>query len=227
MGCGPGRSGRRSGFGRRVEAKSGKIHHLGGWAVGRCKKTTREISLRREGQGYGVIGGPLPKLSQPGRTKTSPTPGKHLLLIRLPLRLRFSLQHLPSTRADPIVEYVTCKICKSPDTLLSKENRLDFVQCETCGSSKSSYSTSLSIPSYHQISAASLLLYDGLGLIGRTLGLCYQGWLPGADWQADQGGLSGDRRMWPNGTLALWQKWRLGWRTGKGADGYRCFATLV
>jgi hypothetical protein len=36
----------------------------------------------------------------------------------------------------PPVEYVTCKICKSPDTLLSKENRLDFVTCEACGSSE-------------------------------------------------------------------------------------------
>ncbi len=35
------------------------------------------------------------------------------------------------------VEYVTCKICKSPDTLLSKENRLYFMTCESCGSRRS------------------------------------------------------------------------------------------
>lgn len=32
------------------------------------------------------------------------------------------------------VEYVTCKICKSPDTILDKENRLYFMTCESCGS---------------------------------------------------------------------------------------------
>ena len=36
-----------------------------------------------------------------------------------------------------VVEYVTCKICKSPDTLLGKENRLYFMTCETCGSRES------------------------------------------------------------------------------------------
>lgn len=35
----------------------------------------------------------------------------------------------------PTVEYVTCKTCKSPNTELSKgENRLYFVQCNSCGS---------------------------------------------------------------------------------------------
>ena len=40
-------------------------------------------------------------------------------------------------RTDPTVEYVTCKICKSSDTLLGKENRLFFVTCESCGSRNS------------------------------------------------------------------------------------------
>lgn len=35
------------------------------------------------------------------------------------------------------VEYVTCKTCKSPDTLLVKENRIFFVACESCGSRRS------------------------------------------------------------------------------------------
>lgn len=35
------------------------------------------------------------------------------------------------------VEYVTCKTCKSPDTLLSKENRIFFMSCESCGSRRS------------------------------------------------------------------------------------------
>ena len=34
-------------------------------------------------------------------------------------------------------EYVTCHTCRSPDTILQKETRLFFIQCETCGSRKS------------------------------------------------------------------------------------------
>lgn len=37
----------------------------------------------------------------------------------------------------PTVEYVTCKTCKSPDTLLTKENRIFFMSCESCGSRRS------------------------------------------------------------------------------------------
>lgn len=36
-----------------------------------------------------------------------------------------------------IVEYVTCKTCKSPDTILTKENRIYFMTCESCGSRRS------------------------------------------------------------------------------------------
>lgn len=37
-----------------------------------------------------------------------------------------------------IVEYVTCKTCRSPDTELNKgENRLYFVTCNSCGSRRS------------------------------------------------------------------------------------------
>lgn len=35
------------------------------------------------------------------------------------------------------VEYVTCQTCKSPDTLLTKENRIFFMSCESCGSRRS------------------------------------------------------------------------------------------
>ncbi|KAK9949291.1 hypothetical protein M0R45_004824 [Rubus argutus] len=34
-------------------------------------------------------------------------------------------------------EYVICLGCKSPDTILSKENRLYFLRCEKCGSGRS------------------------------------------------------------------------------------------
>ncbi|XP_065879410.1 eukaryotic translation initiation factor 2 subunit beta-like [Euphorbia lathyris] len=36
-----------------------------------------------------------------------------------------------------INEYVSCLGCKSPDTILSKENRLFFLRCEKCGSGRS------------------------------------------------------------------------------------------
>jgi translation initiation factor 2 subunit 2 len=37
-----------------------------------------------------------------------------------------------------VVEYVTCKTCRSPDTELNKgENRLYFVTCNSCGSRRS------------------------------------------------------------------------------------------
>lgn len=31
-------------------------------------------------------------------------------------------------------EYVTCHTCRSPDTLLQKDTRIFFLQCESCGS---------------------------------------------------------------------------------------------
>jgi len=35
------------------------------------------------------------------------------------------------------VEYLTCRTCKSPDTVLNKENRLYFITCNSCGSRRS------------------------------------------------------------------------------------------
>jgi len=35
------------------------------------------------------------------------------------------------------VEYVTCKVCKSPETILEKDNRIFFLHCEACGAVKS------------------------------------------------------------------------------------------
>jgi len=53
-----------------------------------------------------------------------------------------------------IVEYVTCKTCKSPDTTLTKDNRLFFMTCSSCGSTRSvqaiktGFQVSLSYPLY-------------------------------------------------------------------------------
>jgi len=38
---------------------------------------------------------------------------------------------------DYIKEYVFCKVCGEPDTLLSKEDRIVFMQCEACGARSS------------------------------------------------------------------------------------------
>lgn len=34
----------------------------------------------------------------------------------------------------PAEEYVTCHTCRSPETILQKDTRLYFLQCETCHS---------------------------------------------------------------------------------------------
>ena len=56
---------------------------------------------------------------------------------RLVIRGRFQQKQIETVLKKYIVEYVTCKICKSAETLLTKENRLYFVQCQSCGSTRS------------------------------------------------------------------------------------------
>ncbi|EKM57283.1 uncharacterized protein PHACADRAFT_254972 [Phanerochaete carnosa HHB-10118-sp] len=56
---------------------------------------------------------------------------------RLVIRGKFSQAQIENVLRRYIVEYVTCKTCKSPDTLLVKENRIFFVACESCGSRRS------------------------------------------------------------------------------------------
>lgn len=36
--------------------------------------------------------------------------------------------------STPTEEYVTCHTCRSPETILQKDTRLYFLQCETCHS---------------------------------------------------------------------------------------------
>ncbi|CAH1129881.1 unnamed protein product [Ceutorhynchus assimilis] len=47
---------------------------------------------------------------------------------------RFQQKQLENVLRRYIKEYVTCHTCKSPDTILQKDTRLFFLQCETCGS---------------------------------------------------------------------------------------------
>ncbi|KAJ3214253.1 hypothetical protein HDU67_001852 [Dinochytrium kinnereticum] len=56
---------------------------------------------------------------------------------RLIIKGRFQQKQIENILKRYIVEYVTCKTCKSGDTLLTKENRLFFLQCQSCGSTKS------------------------------------------------------------------------------------------
>jgi len=47
---------------------------------------------------------------------------------------RFQQKHIENVLRKYIKEYVTCHTCKSSDTELTKDTRLFFLQCNTCGS---------------------------------------------------------------------------------------------
>ena len=57
--------------------------------------------------------------------------------LRLIIKGRFQQLQIENVLRRYIVEYVTCKTCRSPDTILVKENRIFFMQCESCGSTRS------------------------------------------------------------------------------------------
>merc|ERR1719265_2814550 len=56
---------------------------------------------------------------------------------RLIIRGRLQAKHIESMLRKYIGEYVTCQLCRSPDTRLVKENRLYFLKCESCGANRS------------------------------------------------------------------------------------------
>jgi len=58
---------------------------------------------------------------------------------RLVIRGWFMPKQLESVMSSYIQQYVVCKTCKSRDTILKKENRLYFVECQSpmCGSTRS------------------------------------------------------------------------------------------
>lgn len=56
---------------------------------------------------------------------------------RLVVKGRFAPKNFEGILKRYINEYVICNGCKSADTILSKENRLFFLRCEQCGSSRS------------------------------------------------------------------------------------------
>ncbi|CAL1262618.1 unnamed protein product [Larinioides sclopetarius] len=53
---------------------------------------------------------------------------------QLIIKGRFDQKQIESVLRSYIKEYVTCHTCRSPDTVLQKDTRLFFLQCETCGS---------------------------------------------------------------------------------------------
>jgi len=57
--------------------------------------------------------------------------------LRLVIKGRFQPKQIENVLRHYISEYVACRTCKSPDTNLKKENRLYFLCCETCGSTRS------------------------------------------------------------------------------------------
>jgi len=59
--------------------------------------------------------------------------GKH----RLVIKGRFQPKQIENVVRHYITEYVACRTCKSPDTQLKKENRLYFLCCDSCGSTRS------------------------------------------------------------------------------------------
>lgn len=56
---------------------------------------------------------------------------------RLVVKGRFAPKNFEGILRRYVNEYVMCHGCKSPDTVLSKENRLFFLRCEQCGCSRS------------------------------------------------------------------------------------------
>lgn len=49
---------------------------------------------------------------------------------KLVIKGRFQQKQIESVLKAYIREYVTCHTCRSPNTILTKENRLFFLQCE-------------------------------------------------------------------------------------------------
>lgn len=53
---------------------------------------------------------------------------------QLIIKGRFQQKQIENVLRKYIKEYVTCHTCRSPETILQKDTRLYFLQCETCGS---------------------------------------------------------------------------------------------
>nr|CAG4638647.1 EOG090X0AVX [Cyclestheria hislopi] len=53
---------------------------------------------------------------------------------QLIIKGRFQQKQMENVLRRYVKEYVTCHTCRSPDTILQKDTRIFFLQCESCGS---------------------------------------------------------------------------------------------
>jgi translation initiation factor 2 subunit 2 len=105
-----------------------------------CKKMHRQV--RRPPLSFFTINPPSPPKKQPEHViqflfAEMGTTGSVDGAGRLVIKGRFQQKQIENVLRRYMVEYVTCKTCKSPDTLLTKENRIFFMACESCGSRRS------------------------------------------------------------------------------------------
>jgi translation initiation factor 2 subunit 2 len=56
---------------------------------------------------------------------------------QLIIRGRFQAKQMENVLRRYVREYVMCQMCKSANTVLTKENRLNFLCCQTCGARRS------------------------------------------------------------------------------------------
>ncbi|VDL83620.1 unnamed protein product [Nippostrongylus brasiliensis] len=70
-----------------------------------------------------------PEVARAGST-TGSIDGNNCLIVKG----RFQQKHFESVLRKYIKEYVMCHTCRSSDTELTKDTRLFFLQCHTCGS---------------------------------------------------------------------------------------------
>jgi len=56
---------------------------------------------------------------------------------RLVIKGRFQPKQIERVVRHYVAEYVSCRTCKSANTILKKENRIYFIQCKSCGSTRS------------------------------------------------------------------------------------------
>ena len=50
---------------------------------------------------------------------------------------RFQQKQIQAVLRHYVAEYVVCRTCKSADTLMRRENRMHFLDCRACGSTRS------------------------------------------------------------------------------------------
>lgn len=79
---------------------------------------------------------------------------------QLIIKGRFQQKQIENVLRRYIKEYVTCHTCRSPDTILQKDTRLFFLQCETCGSrcSVASIKSGFQVRNYKEPQSIDMLL---------------------------------------------------------------------